>query len=65
MDFKLFGIQMVVLCAMSYVLDQTLQILEQYIRKQDCVHLFGIQMVGLSGIQMAFKYRTIWHPTSF
>ena len=30
----------------------TIQILNQYIRKQDGVHLSGIQMVELSGIQM-------------
>ena len=34
-------------------------------RKQDVVHLSSIQMVGLSGIQMAFENQTIWHPTSF
>ena len=22
-------------------------------------------MVGLSGIQMAFEYQTVWHPTSY
>ena len=43
---------------MCYVLRTKLniQILDQYIRKQDVVHLFGIPMVGLSGIQMAFEY---------
>ena len=34
-----------------------IQIPDQYIRKQDGVHL--------SSIQMVFKYWTIWHPTSF
>ena len=34
-------------------------------KKQDGFHLPSIQMVGLSGIQMLFDYRTIWHPTSF
>ena len=37
----------------------------QYKRKQDGIHLLGIQMVWLSGIQMVFEYWTIWHPTSF
>ena len=36
----------------------TIHKMDQYIRKQDGVHLSGIQMVGLSGIQMAFKYWT-------
>ena len=49
---------MVGLCTTSYVLDW-------YIRKQDDAHLSAIQMVWLISIQMAFKYRTIWHPTSF
>ena len=39
--------------------------MDQYLRKQDDVHLSGIQMVQLFGIQMASKYQTIWHPTSF
>ena len=43
----------------------TIQKLYQYIRKQDGIHLYGIQMVGLSGIQMAFENHTVWHPTSF
>ena len=48
--------------AMSYVLDQPLEgIPDQYIRKQNGVHLSCIQMVGLSGIQMVFKNQTIWH----
>ena len=34
-----------------------IQIPDQYIRKQDGIHL--------SSIQMVFKYWTIWHPTSF
>ena len=49
---------MVGLCAMFYVKNQ-------YERKKDGACLSGIQMVGLSGIQMAFKYQTIWHLTSF
>ena len=36
-----------------------------YIRKQDGIYLSGIEMVGLSSIQMAFKNQIIWHPTSF
>ena len=36
----------------------TAQIPNQYIRKQDGVHLSGIQMVELSSIQMALKNRT-------
>ena len=43
----------------------TIQIPDQFTRKQDGVHLSGIQMVGLSSIQMAFEYQTIWHLTSF
>ena len=38
---------------------------DRYIRKQDGVRLSSIQMVGLSGIQMAFGYQTSWHPISF
>ena len=49
---------------MSYTIP-TIQILDQYIRKQDGVHLSFIQMVGLSSTQMAFKNQTIWHLTSF
>ena len=41
------------------------QIPDQYLRKQDRVHLSSIQMAGLSGLQMAFKNQTILHPTSF
>ena len=57
---------MVILWVMSYVLDRpcsrpSIQIPEQYIRKQDGVHLSGIQMVGLPGIQMAFENQNIWH----
>ena len=37
----------------------TIQIPDQYIKKQDSVHLSGIQMVGFSGNQIAFKYQTI------
>ena len=43
----------------------TILILDQYIRKQDCIHFSSIQMVWLSGVQMGFKYGTVWHPTSF
>ena len=42
----------------------TTLILNQYI-KQDGVHLFGIQMVGQSGIQLAFENQTIWHLAFF
>ena len=45
---------------MSFYIDKKL-----FIRKQDGVHLYGIQMVRQSGIQMAFKNYTIWHPNSF
>ena len=51
-DFKWFGIQM-----FSYVLCRTrptIQTPDQYIRKQDGIHLSGIEMVGRSGIQIAF-----------
>ena len=53
--------------SMGYVLctSRTIRILDQNKRKQDGVHLSGIQMVGLSGIQMAFENQTIWHLTSF
>ena len=53
-------IQMVgyVLCPMYYTDHSTS---DQYIRKQDGV-FSGIKMVRY---QMAFKYLTIWHPTSF
>ena len=44
---------MVGLCAMSRT------------TKQDGIHLSGIQMVGMLGIQAAFKYQTIWCPISF
>ena len=37
----------------------TIQIPNQYIRKQDGIHLSSIQMVGLSSIQMAFKNQTV------
>ena len=57
--FKWFRIQMV-LCTRP-----TIWIPDQYIRKQDGIHFSCIQMVGLYGIQMAFKNQTMWHPTSF
>ena len=60
-DFKWFGIKMAGICAMSCVLDRTF---EYQTSLQKMVHLSGILMFGLSGIQMAFKYWTIWHPTS-
>ena len=44
---------------------RTIQIPNQYIRKQDGVHFSSFQIAGLSGIQMTFKYQTIWHPTPF
>ena len=34
------------------------------VHKKTWCYLSGIQMVRLSGIQMAFKYQIIWHPTS-
>ena len=37
----------------------TIQILEQYIRKQDGIHSSGIQIVGLSSIQMAFSIQPL------
>ena len=52
---------------MCYVLCTRLTIIwipDQYVRKQDGIHLSDIQMVGLLGIQMAFEFQTIWHPTS-
>ena len=58
-DFKWFGIQMG-----YYVLDWPFNYRTSN-KKQYYVHLSGIQMVGLSGIQMAFENQTIWHPTSF
>ena len=51
-DFKWIGIQKAGLCAMSY---GTIQILDQYIIKQDGVHLCVIQMIRLSSIQMVFQ----------
>ena len=53
--------------SMDYVLctRPTIQIPDQYISKQDGLHLSIIQMVGLSGIKMACENQTIWHPTSF
>ena len=52
---------------MGYVLctRPTIWISDQCTRKQDVVHLSGIQMVRLSGIQNAFENQTIWHTTSF
>ena len=52
---------------MCYILytRPTIWMPDQHILKQDGVHLSGIQMVGLSGIQMAFENQTIWHPASF
>ena len=40
-------------------------VLYQYIRKQNGVHVSGIQMVKMYGIQNAFECPTIWRPTSF
>ena len=40
-------------------------ILDQYIRKQDGIHLSCIKMVGLSAIEVAFKILTTWCPISF
>ena len=59
--FKGFGIQMgYILCTRP-----TIWIMDQYIRKQDGVHLSGIQMFELFGIQMGSKNQTIWHLTSY
>ena len=62
--FFKFGIQILwytnVLCSM-YQTDH----LNQYIIKQDGVHLSGFQIVGMSGIQMALKNQNNWHPISF
>ena len=68
--FLKFGFQMVQYSngqSIGYALclRPTIQIPDQYIRKQDGIHLSSIQIVGLSGIQMAFKNQTIWHLTSF
>ena len=43
----------------------SLQIPDQCIRKQDDGKLSSIKIVWQSGIQMAFKYWTIWHPIFF
>ena len=43
----------------------TIQILDQYIRKQNGIHLSGTQWLVCPVIQLAFKYQTIWHLTSF
>ena len=69
-NFLKFGFHMVWYLngwSMGYVLCSilTIQVPDQYIRKQDGVHASSIQMVRQSGIQMAFKYRTIRNPTSF
>ena len=48
-DFKWFGVQMVGLCDMSYVLEQLFEYWTS--SKQDGVYL--------SGIQMSFEYQTI------
>ena len=50
--------------SMVYISVIITQIPNQHVRKQNGIHLSGIQMVGLSDIQMVFKYQTIWHPTS-
>ena len=42
---------------MCYVLDQPFEYQNSTLEKKMAVHL--------SGIQMAFEYRTIWHPTTF
>ena len=34
-------------------------------KKQDGVYLSGLKMVKLSYTQIAFEYRTIWHPTFY
>ena len=63
-NFSKSRLQMVSLWARFYVLEQPFKY-HQYIRKQDGFHLSSIQMVGLFSIQIAFKYQTIQHPTSF
>ena len=65
-NFLTFGFQMVWYSNgwfMYYVqcTRLTIQIPNQYIRKQDGVHLSDFQMVWLSGIQMGFEYQAIWH----
>ena len=57
-DFEWFVIQIVGQYSIGYVICAILTIWtpDQYIRKQDGVHLSGIQMFGLFGIQMAFKW---------
>ena len=62
-NFLKLGFQMVQYSkgwSVNYVLctRPTIQIPDQYIRKQGGVHLSGIQRVGLSSIQMAFEYQT-------
>ena len=46
---------------MAYILctRSTIPVQDQYIQKQDGVHLSGNQMVGLSSIQMALENWTI------
>ena len=60
---------MVGLCDMSYVLDQPfkIQIPDQCMRKQYGVHLFGIQIVGLSDIMtfVIFKVLDVKHFCRF
>ena len=41
------------------------QLLIKRFAKKDGVHLSRIQINGLSGIQMAFENKTIWHLTKF
>ena len=55
---------MVGLCAMFYVLDQPFEYSTSP-KEKNGIHLYSIKMVGLSSIQMAFDYQTIWHLTSF
>ena len=57
LNFLVFGF---VLCTRS-----TIWIPDQYKRKQDNIHLFNIQIVWPYGIQIGFKYWTIWGLTSF
>ena len=63
--FQMVGYSNGVADGYVYVLDRPFKYQTFYIWKQDGVHLSCIQMVGLSGIQMAFENQTIWHPTSF
>ena len=59
-----FGFQMV-WYSNGWYISPTMRKLDQYLRNQGGAHLSGIQMAGLSCIQMAFENQTIWHPTSF